>query len=49
MSNGINLDTAKVQRLLVVAAVMHKITLDCNEDDPPAPEEIVFMKQVMCR
>jgi hypothetical protein len=49
LSNGINLNIAKVQRIIVATAVLHNIEIDNNEEDPPPlnpQEEALFNEQL---
>jgi hypothetical protein len=49
LSNGINLNIAKVQRIIVATAVLHNIAIKNNEEDPPPlnqREEALFNQAI---
>jgi hypothetical protein len=49
LSNGINLNIAKVQRIIVATAVLHNIAIENNEEDPPPlnqREEALFNQAI---
>jgi hypothetical protein len=48
LSNGINLNIAKVQRIVVATAVLHNTAIENNEDPPPLKqrEEALFNQAI---